>query len=394
MKKFVANNIGTSTSYYDEALDKAGIDQLVDDCCLPANKMMLEQIVKQKGNFKVSYSLSGVLLELLHTYRPDAIRSFKELAATGCVEFLSETYYNSLSSLHSAAEFQRQVVKHDDMIEDLFGLRPAVFRNTELIHNNKIAELIAELSLEGILCEGVERILQGRSCNKLYRAPGSEELAILLRNQALSDDIAFRFGDPNWSEHPLTAEKFAGWLHHHPADCDVINLFMDYETLGIHKTPGTGIFDFLSSLPAAVLQNENFIFSTASEVIDEKPPTGFYDVVKTISWEDRSMTNCVWTENMMQNNTLKKIYSIDKLVLSIADEAGVHQWGRLQAADYFYWMDESRKNCCGTSMTAREAYQYYSNMVADFEIAMIKKEIDARKKKKDSSRLAFNILSN
>jgi alpha-amylase len=156
----------------------------------------------------------------------------------------------------------------------------------------------------------VERILQGRTVNNLYAAPDNGDFGLLLRNTALSDDIAFRFDDANWSEHPLTADKFANWLHAYPVNTDVINLFMDYETFGIHKKQESGIFDFLDALPAAVLANKNFQFSTPSAVLQEYYPTDIYSAAKTISWEDRSDVNCVWCENVMQNNTLKKIYSI------------------------------------------------------------------------------------
>lgn len=295
LKNYQASEIDACHNYEDAVADQQSINQLADECCLPANEILYEQIMQTNKTFRVNFSISGVLLDLFQQYRPDVIRSFKKLAATGCVDFLAETYHNSLSALHSKTEFQRQVVKHADLIEYLFNIRPAVFRNTELIHNNRVVTYIHELGLKGILCEGVERILQGRTCNQLYIAPGNSELVLLLRNATLSDDIAFRFGDPNWSEHPLTATKFAEWLHQHPSNTAVINLFMDYETFGIHKKPASGIFDFLASLPSAVLSNEKFEFSTATEITEQKFPVDIYDVSDTISWEDRSNANCVWT---------------------------------------------------------------------------------------------------
>ncbi len=394
LKKYLSKDIDACHCYEDSGADLQSINQLADECVLPANEIIYEQIIGQKGRFRISFSISGVLLELFQRYRPDVIRSFKKLAATGCVEFLAETWYHSLSSLHSPAEFQRQITKHADLINELFGMQPVIFRNTELIHNNRIASLISELGLKGILCEGVERILHDRHCNQLYAVPGNTDLVLLLRNAALSDDIAFRFGDPNWSEHPLTAEKFAGWLHQHPANTEVINLFMDYETFGIHKKKESGIFDFLASLPAAVLSNDEFIFSTPSEVIEQRFPGDVYDVTKTISWEDRSNANCVWCENVMQNNALKKIYSIEKLVSQSADERAMDMWGRLQAADYFFYMDESRKKNINPSVTPREIFQHYTNIVADFEISLIKKEIEAKRKSSAARRLTFNILQN
>ena len=394
LKKYESKDIDVCHCYEDTGADKECINQLADGCCLPANELIYTQILAQKGKFKVSFSVSGVLLELFQRYRPDVIESFKKLAATGCIEFLAESYYHSLSSLYSKSEFKRQVIQHGDLINDLFGTRPAFFVNTELIHDNRIASLVSDLGLKGILCEGVERILRGRNCNQLYTAPGNDKLILFLRNATLSDDIAFRFDSPHWSEHPLTAEKFAAWLRQHPLGTEVINIFLDYETFGIHKKPATGIFEFLASLPAAVLTRDDIIFSTPSIVVKHVNPVDVYDVTKAISWEDKAMANCVWCENVRQNNTLKKIYSIEKLVAYSTDERAMDIWGRLQAADYFFYMDENRKQAANSFLTAQEAFQHYTNIVADFEISLIKKEIERKKKIGASKRLTFNILNN
>ena len=388
LKNYQAKDIDACHCYEDKVADMEIINQLADSCCLPANEIIYDLITQQKGKFRISFSISGIVLELFQQYRPDVIDSFKRLALTGCVEFLAETYYHSLSSLYSAAEFQRQILKHGGLIKKLFGIEPVIFRNTELIHNNRIASHIAGLGMKGILCEGVERILRGRNCNQLYAMPGNGETALLLRNAALSG-----------SEHPLTAHKFAEWLHHHPENTEVINLFMDYETFGLHNKREMGIFEFLQSLPAAVLTNEAFIFSTPSEVLQAHYPKDIYDVSQTISWEDQSNTNCVFCENVMQNNTLKKIYSIEKLVLQSTDKSAADIWGRLQSADYFYYMaDDIRKEGVNKYFnpftSAREVFQHYTNLVADFEISLIRKAIDQQKKHPASRRIPFNILTN
>lgn len=379
LKDYQREDIAKSLCYTDEIADKENIDHVADNCYLPANEILLNQILVHGNKFKISFSISGTVLELLMKYRPDVIKSFKKLADTGCVEFLTETYYHSLSSLYSTTEFQRQVVKHAEFISRMFGRQPVIFRNTELIHNNKIAELIRELGFSGILCEGVERILQGRSTNFVYRAPG-DGIPLLLRNPALSDDIAFHFGDTNWSEYPLTAEKFADWLGSHPESDSVINLFMDYETIGIHKVAASGIFDFLHALPGAVLNIEKLAFSTPSELVSQARTGYEYDVQRTISWEDRSAGNCVSCENVMQNNTLKKIYSIEKMVRQSNAEQSMDIWGRLQTADHFYHMSENQPlKYIQASKTPHQTFQHYSNMVADFEISIINQEVTRKK---------------
>jgi len=305
LKRYLKQDVQVCSCYEDSAADKANINKVADECYLPANEVVYKAIETTKGKFKIAYSISGVILGLLERYRPDVIENFKFLVDTGCVEMLGETYYHSLSSLHSKKEFERQVKMHTRLIYDLFCQTPSVFRNTELIHNNDLAAIVTSLGFKGILCEGIERLLTGKSVNKIYTTP-RESIKLLLRNVTLSDDIAFRFGEEHWDKYPLTAEKFAEWIHLHNSNTQVINLFMDYETFGIHKKKETGIFDFLEALPVQILSNADWKFSLPSEIIYEHQTSDVYDVQKTISWEDRSKECCVWCENMMQNNTLKK----------------------------------------------------------------------------------------
>ena len=386
LKQYHAKDIDVVHCYEDAEADMAIINKLADNCYLPANETILSNILTSKGKFKVSYSLSGTALELLQKHRPDVIDSFKELFATGCVEILAETYYHSLSYLYSKNEFQRQVQKHEAIVNEIFGAKPVVFRNTELIYNNQLAGYITNHGFKAILCEGTKHILKDRSPNNIYSVPETADIKLLLRNSTLSDDIAFRFDDTNWNEHPLTAEKFAGWIHSHPESTDVINLFMDYETFGIHKKNGTGIFEFLKTLPNEILKDPSVQFSLPSEVIAETEPKDAYDVKDAISWENNSGIANAWSANVMQNNTLKKIYSLENIVLKSNDKAAIDVWGKLQAADYFHYMADELNNgdaykYINPFRSAKEIYQYYTNIIFDFEISLIKKEIAKNKKK-------------
>jgi alpha-amylase len=371
--------IGCSSNYFDADANKIAVDKLSDECYLPANKLILSLINDHKGKFKIAFSISGTALELLAEYRPDVIKSFKQLAKTGCVDFFAETYYNSLSWLHSKKEFQQQVQQHHALIKEMFGVEPLVFRNTELIYNNELAKFIAGMGYKGILCEGLKRILHGRTPNHIYAAPDNGDFRVLLRNVPLSDDIAFRFDDPTWNEQPLTAEKYAGWLHAQKENICNINLFFDYETFGIHKKTTTGIFDFLQHLPSGILADEDWRFVTPAEAVENCYPKDIYDVPKTISWEDKEKECCVWCENVMQNNTLRKIYSMESLVNNCNMPGAAERWGRLQSADHFYYMCDDGRIANDTYRmlnpfaNAEEAYTNYQNAVTDFEIKLIQK---------------------
>ena len=388
LRKYGYSDVDRVHTYIDADATAASINTVSDECYLPANKILLELLREYKGQFKITFSISGTTLEILEKYRPDVLKSFRQLTRTGYVEIMAETYYNSLSWLHNQKEFERQIKLHDAVVKRLLGAEPKVFRNTELIYNNKLAKFINNLGYKGILCEGLYRILNGKTANQVYAAPGNGDFGLLLRNVNLSDDIAFRFGEMSWSEFPLTAEKFAGWLHFHADDTNNINIFLDYETFGIYKKEESGIFEFLKYLPGAILAREGMEFSTPSEALEKFYPTDIYDVPQTISWEDKSKENCVWCENMQQNNTLKKIYSLANLVYASENDMALETWGNLQSADYFYYMsgdkkqNESHPYLANPFSCPNEAYKNYINILTDFEITLIKKDLEKYKKQK------------
>jgi alpha-amylase len=398
LKKFTAGSVGAYDTWFDEQACQSAVDKLADECYLPANKILLSLIRENKTRFKIAFSVSGTAIELLQKHRPDAVRSFRQLAKTGCVDFFSETYYHSLSWLHSKNEFKRQVQQHDELIRLLFGIEPTVFRNTELIYNNELAKFVAGMGYKGILCEGVDKFLNGRTPNHIYAAPGNGDFGLLLRNVRLSDDIAFRFDDPSWNEQPLTAEKYAGWLHDQLENTCNVNLFMDYETFGIHKKAESGIFQFLNHLPSAVLANENWIFVTPSEALENCYPKDIYDVPKTISWENKEMLSCVWSENMMQNNTLRKIYSLENMVNRTTMPGAMEWWGSLQTADHFYYMCNDGRTQNDTYRllnpfnSGEEAFENYKNAVTDFEIKLIQRGLNEIKNT-SSARVLSKVLS-
>ena len=378
LANYTKQNVGVHHCYEDAATDELVMNKLADECYLPANKIILSNILQSKHRLKVSYSLSGTALELMQQYRPDVIASFQELVNTGSVEIVAETYYNSLSFLYSRKEFDRQVEMHDRIIRKLFGIQPTVFRNTELIYNNKLAAHIHALGYKGILCDGSQKILRGRTPNKLYASPGNGDFALIIRNTRLSDDIAFRFDNKEWNEYPLMAEKFAGWIHSHPPDNEVINLFLDYETFGVYKHRDTGIFEFLDALPAAIMANEIVEFDIPSNVINQYYPRDVYNVPEIISWEDHSAACCMWSENIMQNNTLKKIYELEKLITQSGSESLWHAWGRLQAADYIHFMSDNNRNSCkhlNPFETPQKVYDSFTSILTDMEISLVNEQI-------------------
>ena len=323
--------------YFDDYKNASICRKVANKCYLPTNRLLLNLIRRFEGRFKIAYSLTGVLLEQLQLFTPEVISTFDALAETGCVEFLAETYYHSLSYLYSHDEFIEQVNKHSETIESLFGQKPRVFRNTELIYNNDLAALIESTgNFDAIISEGADHILGYRSPNYLYRPQGCSKLNLLLKNYKLSDDIAFRFSNRGWSQWPLTADKYAAWIN--SINGDVINLFMDYETFGEHQWEDTGIFNFMDHLPGEILKNPNNDFKTPSEVVRAFQPVDTVDVPHLISWADIERDLSAWLGNAMQSNALHELYRLEKNVKKSGDDKVITDWRRLQTSDHFYYM--------------------------------------------------------
>jgi|SRR3989344_1463600 len=342
IKNYRIFDIGKENEYFNDSSEndlnnRRILEKVARKSYLPANRTILE-LIKKHPQFKVSYSLSGVLMEQLEKFSPETLESFKELAATGNVEFLSETYYHSLSFLYSPEEFRTQVKMHQKKIQELFGQKPKIFRNTELIYNNRLAVEIEKMGYKGILAEGADHILDWRSPNFLYSPKGTKKLKVLLKNYRLSDDIAFRFSSRDWKEYPLTADKFSQWVSAVNGNGNVVNLFMDYETFGEHQWEDTGIFEFLRHLPDQILRNPDNDFVTPSEAIDRYGSVSELDVHNFISWADVERDLSAWLSNPIQHDAIKKLYDIEHLVLASKDKKLIEDWRKMQTSDHFYYM--------------------------------------------------------
>lgn len=327
------------TDYFDEVKNAEICRKVAHKCYLPANQLLLELIEKYQGKFRVAFSITGTVLEQFQQYMPAVLDSFQRLAATGCVEFLSETYYHSLSFLYSRDEFAEQIDAHRRMIRELFGQNPRVFRNTELVYNNDLAETIEQIEgFDAILSEGADHILGYRSPNFVYRPPNSSSLKLLLKNYRLSDDIAFRFSNRNWSEWPLKADKFSNWISSVNGNGYVVNLFIDYETLGEHQWEDTGVFEFIRHLPREILRHPDNDFKTPTEVAASFDAVDVVDVPKLVSWADTERDLSAWLGNPMQQNAIDELYKLERIVKELGDNDILTSWRRLQGSDHFYYM--------------------------------------------------------
>ena len=387
LRKYHFFDIGKNSDYYDDFANRTFTRKIAERSYLPANHTLLELIKKYGKNFKVSFSITGLAIEQFRMYAPEVIDSFKELAATGSVEFLAETYSHSLACLVDEKEFKLQVKRHSDLIKELFGVKPVTFRNTELVYSDEIGEMVANMGYTTMLTEGARHILG-------WKSPDYPKLKLLLKNFRLSDDIAFRFSDHSWDQWPLTADKYASWLN--AADGEIVNLFMDYETFGEHQGADTGIFDFIAALPEQIFKSTDFEFLTPHEAAAQHQPIAPLHVPYPISWADEERDLTAWLGNELQNEAFEELYKTRTKVNALKDEAILRDFDRLQASDHFYYMctklfsDGAIHSYFTPYDTPYEAFINYMNVLSDFilrvEQATEKLQLKAEKTKESTKK--------
>jgi alpha-amylase len=374
LKRYRFFDLGHDHYYYDDFTNESILKKVAEKCYLPANKIILDLIAKHKGKFKVAFSLSGMVIDQFRLYAPEVLDSFRKLAETGMVEFLGETEAHSLVSLNNREEFRRQVIEHKNLMLTHLGVEPTSFRNTELIYSDQIGSWISDMGFKSILTEGAKHVLGWKSPNYLYCNAINPRLKVLLRNFVLSDDIAFRFSNRNWSEWPLTTDKYASWLNKLAPKSELVNIFIDYETFGEHNWKETGIFDFLSSLPGAILKKTPYKFMTPSEVADNLQPVSAISVPSPISWADEERDLTAWLGNELQNAAFEKLYYLTEKVNNCKYDLLKKDWTYLQSSDHFYYMctkffsDGAVHAYFNPYETPYDAFMNYMNILSDFEI--------------------------
>ena len=371
LKTYRFLDIGNDHYYYDDFANDEIITRIAQRSYLPACETLKEMFATYGKKFKVAFSISGIALEQIELYVPELIDALKELVQTGNVEFLTETYAHSLSSLADPEEFRLQVKEHSDKIYQLFGQRPKVLRNTELIYSDDISQLVYSMGYKGMITEGAKHILGWKSPNYVYSSAAAPKLKLLLKNSKLSDDISFRFNNTEWPEYPLTADKYINWIADLPEEEQIINLFMNFETLGELQPRESGIFEFMKALPRFASE-KNIGFITPSEAIAKMKSVSELAVPFPMSWADEARDTSAWLGNDLQNEAFNKLYSIAERVRLCSDRRLKQDWMYLQASDHFYYMctkhldDGAVHSHYSPYESPFTAFTNYMNVLADF----------------------------
>jgi glycogen synthase len=374
-------------------LNRSIFGKVAEKCYIPATEMLAGLIAKY-NDFKVTLSMSGTFLEQAEQYNPEVILKLQKLFDAGHansqVEYLDETYYHSLTSLFEdpqKQEFRDQVALHREKMRKLFGVSPTSFRNTELMYNNRIAEVVADMGYESILCEKRDDMFmhgdQPISPNAVFRAKGLN-LIVIPRNRELSDDVAFRF-----PHHPITAGQYAEYLAR--IDGEAVLLGYDYEHIGEHIWRDKGIFEFWQVLPEVLGHYENLVMATPTEVAHrfqsaDCPEVDIHDLA-TSSWADATRDTFGWLGNPTQHTLFRDIQNLEKTARRAGGDL-LTKWRQLTTSDHIYFIHEH----IGEDHAVHSYFNPYGGSVAqpthvltrkigDLEAAMWRFEILKRHRK-------------
>ena len=367
LKRYRFFDIGTDHYYYDDYENERSITYIAEHSYMPALNALQEMINNDKG-FKVAFSLSGVGMEQLEMHAPQVLEKLQEMNKSGQVEFLTEPYSHGLAGLANEESFKRDITKMSKKIEEYFGKKPQVVRNSSLIYTDEIGAQVASMGYKGMLTEGAKHVLGWKSPHFVYNCNMAPNLKLLLRDVNLSDDISLRFSNTDWEGYPLFADKYIDDIAACPESEQVVNIFMELSALGIAQPLSSHILDFLKALPGYA-KEKGLEWATPSEVMDKFDSVGAIDVPDSLSWVDEERDCSVWLGNQMQREAFNKLYSVADRLLIAKDPRLLQDWDYLQASNNFRFMTTKPSNWWidrGIYDGPFDAFTNYMNILGDF----------------------------
>ena len=364
LKRYRFFDIGQDHYYFDDLQTEDQIVWLAQNSYLPLVNTLNEMIKMSRGKFRCGIAVSGVLLELLQQFAPEVIDAMKELATSKAVEFVATPYAYSFASEYSETEFEHQLKREADIIQQLFDQKPTTFWNTELLYDDALAAHIAKLGYKAVMTEGAKHLLSWKSPNYVYQSVAGKSLKVLLRNAALSDELSFHFSDPKWHNFPIDAEKYAAQIASIDGEEPVINLWMGADTFGIRQNAGSGIFEFLKALPFYMIERE-IGFLTPGEAAKKIPASDVLSSPYPTTWCGESKDLAAFNGNDLQQEALQKLYAVAERVRMCKDIALRRDWYVLQSDDHFLFMNHIDPGHTHYE-SAYAAFINYMNVLSDF----------------------------
>lgn len=344
-------SIDQQADYFDGYRTRDHCRKYVANSIIPTNRILLGAIRRHEGRFRCAISVSGIALDLFEKHAPEAIASFRDLVDTECVEMLGTPYHQGFAFAYSIQGFADEVERHRDRVAELFGQRPRVFRNTELICGEQVANTIAHLEFDAILGDAPIEALAGRSFHQVY-ACGHSHLPLLMRDADLTRAVSGSFTGGEGNHAPLTAPEFAKRLGE-SALHGVAGLFFDYEVFGTRFKTETGIFEFLRHLPDQIVASEAGAFVTPSDVLRSCGRMPELHLGRYVSPSEWGGALSPWLGGSMQSHAAHQLFALEtELGATAPTQVGgdgrdvdplLDTWRCLQAADYLLAMSMSER---------------------------------------------------
>ena len=363
LKRYRFFEIGQDHYYCDDMQTEDRVESLINASYLPLCNTLAEMIRLSKGKFHCAISVSGIMLEMLEQYAPEMIDELKELAATGCVEFVVTPYAYSLASVYSDTEAVEQLMGQKEMVKKVLGVESTTAFLTELLYSDEIAIQLHKLGFKAVMTEGAKHILSWKSPNYVYSSSAAPKLKVLLRNATLSDELAFHFSDPAWSNFPMDSEKYAMAIAAATEE-QVANIWVGAETFGVRQNAMTGIFDFLKALPYYVLE-QGMGFMTPGEVAKKCAANDAVVAPYPLTWAGEAKDLSTYTGNDLQQEALQKLYAVAERVHLCKDKQLKRDWLILQDVNYLHYMNHIDQGATQFE-SAYDAFINYMNILSDF----------------------------
>lgn len=380
-------DINQKHNYFDEYQNNYLINRIANRCYIPANQMMLELINRFKETLFFSFSISGSTIRLFQEYCPEVLESFKELVSTGNVEITGSTFTHSLSALNNKTSFLEQVKLQEKLLFEVFEIKPTTFCNTEIIYSDEIGEWLFEAGYKVVLTEGAKHLLGWKSPSYLYCNPYETDLKLLLRNYQLCDDVSLRFNDMGWDQYPLTAEKFIGFIDGIPQDAPYVNLFWDYETMGVIQIKETGIFEFFKAFFENICSQERFEMINPSSTIESTVPSSTLHAPWAISCSGDEKDTNEWLGNELQHEAFEQLFKLEPLYLKSNNQEAKLAWLRLQNAFHYNFMStkwfpkQAVKRIFDVYSSPYQAFINYMNVLNDVKIQLENSQVETETSK-------------
>ena len=364
MKRYRFFEIGQDHYYYDDMLTEEHVIWLVHTSYMPLCRTLQEMIRLSKGRFHCALSVSGVMLEMLQQYAPEMIDVLKDLADSGCVEFVATPYSQSLATVYSDTEAAEQLQSQQAIVKQLFNQQSTTICNTELIYSDEIAISLYQQGYKTVMTEGAKHVLSWKSPNYVYSSASAPKMKMLLRNSNLSDELAFHFADPDWHNYPMDAERYIEQLAALPEEEQVVNIWVGAETFGIRQHAMTGIFDFLKALPYFALE-QDMSFTTPSEAAKKLAAKDVVVAPYPITWAGEAKDLSIYNGNDLQQEALQKLFAVAERVHLCKDKQLKHDWLLLQDVNYMHYMNHIDQGATHYE-SAYDAFINYMNILSDF----------------------------